>query len=388
MKPREILDSFSTTLLQDERILSAPERALLTTLLHHTKMSAAVNRETQEAVRAVIASAVGETIARRAFSVLGENIVEQILENSPLSNETDGSQTGEIYAVQPQPPGVRKPEPATPASTPGQPQPPGSQPQPPGVRTPTPPQPQPPGTTPPQPQPPGAPMKTPGQPQPPGAVTTTVVSQTGTEVADRPAILPAKCVVLDEFLAPQELDQLMGFALEHEIEFRASEVVSPTAAGGVINYEHRRSRVLMDLAQYQDLMLKRIRTVLPQVLEKLGMEQVPIAGVEAQITASGDGDFFCFHSDNGSQKVANRFLTFVYFFQREPRQFVGGELRIHDARLEGDQYVSEGTYQTILPQQNRIVFFPCELMHEVTPVECPSGLFADSRFTLNGWLLQ
>jgi hypothetical protein len=410
MKPREILDSFSTTLMQDERILSAPERALLTTLLNHTKTNTSVNRETQEAVRAVIAGAVGETIARRAFSVLGENIVEQILENSPLSTDTD-NHTAEIHTVrpqptldnpgqpqppgsQPQPPGVRRPayEPASPGKNP-----PSPQPQPPGKPAPSP-QPQPPGNPPsPQPQPPGQlPMKSPDQPQPPGSqphppggsVKTRVVSQADTEVVDRPATLSAKCVVLDEFLAPQEVDQLTRFTLEHEGEFRASEVVSPTAAGGVINYEHRRSCVLMNLGPHQDLILERIRTVLPKVLNELGMEQVPIAGVEAQITASGDGDFFRFHSDNGSERVANRYLTFVYFFQREPRPFVGGELRIHDASLDGDQYVSDGACQTIVPQQNQIVFFPCELLHEVTPVECSSGLFADSRFTLNGWLLR
>lgn len=227
------------------------------------------------------------------------------------------------------------------------------------------------------------------QPQPPGkGVRTNVVSRASVGIAARPAVLAAKCVVLDEFLAPQELDQLMRFSLDHETDFRASEVVSLTAEGGVINDEHRRSRVLMDLAQHQDLMLERIRTVLPQVLQKLGMEEISIAGVEAQITASNDGDFFHFHSDNGSEKVAGRYLTFVYFFQREPRQFQGGELRIHDSQLAGDEYVSEGSYQTIAPQQNQIVFFPCELMHEVTEVKCPSRLFADSRFTLNGWLLR
>ena len=133
-------------------------------------------------------------------------------------------------------------------------------------------------------------------------------------------------------------------------------------------------------------MLDRIKPVLPQVLQTLGMEEFSITNVELQVTASNDGDFFRFHSDNGSDPVASRHLTFVYFFHRESRQFEGGELRIHDARLEDDTYVSEGSYQTIVPQQNQIVFFPCELLHEITPVNCPSGQFADSRFTLNGWL--
>jgi hypothetical protein len=130
-----------------------------------------------------------------------------------------------------------------------------------------------------------------------------------TAVAERPPVLPAQCVVLDEFLAPQELMELTRFTLEHESDFSASEVVSPNVDSGVINYEHRRSRVLMDLAQYQDLMLERIKAVLPQVLDQLGMEEFSIAGVEAQITASNDGDFFHFHSDNGSERVASRLFT-------------------------------------------------------------------------------
>jgi SM-20-related protein len=412
MTPKQILDSFSETLMRDERILSAPERALVATLLQHAKAATAENPEMQESVRAVIASAVGETVAQRAFAVLGGSIVERILEGSSLAlSDSAGLRTSDIYAGpktpgQPQPPGTPLRTPGVPG-TPGQPQPPGSPLRTPGVPG-TPGQPQPPGTplrtpgvpgTPGQPQPPGvrAPQKeplretppvapSPKQPQPPGAVRTTVISETSAAIADRPAALPAQCMVLDEFLAPQELAELMRFTLEHESDFSASEVISPSADGGVVNYEHRRSRVLMDLAQHQDVMLERIKAVLPQVLDRLGMEEFSIAGVEAQVTASNDGDFFHFHSDNGSDRVASRHLTFVYFFHREPRQFEGGELWIHDAHLEDGNYVSEGSYQTIVPQQNQIVFFPCELLHEITPVDCSSQLFADSRFTLNGWL--
>jgi SM-20-related protein len=390
MTPKQILDSFSETLMQDERILSAQERALLAALLQHARSSTNENPETQAAVRAVIASAVGETVAQRAFAVLGGSIVERILEGSPLSTTDSkpgsGTYTAKKDPGQPQPPGVRAPqkEPSEPLRetppAPGQPQPPGLP-----LRTPRVPAPGTPG---------------PGQPQPPGvkapdkathsathSVRTHEVAETGIAVAERPEVLPGKCVVLDEFLAPQELDELTRFTLDHEADFIASEVISPAAdGGGIVNYEHRRSRVLMDLAQHQDRVLERIKAVLPQVLQTLGMEEFSIADVEVQVTASNDGDFFRFHSDNGSDRAASRHLTFVYFFHREPRQFEGGELRIHDARLEEGNYVCEGSYQTIVPQQNQIVFFPCELLHEITPVNCPSGRFADSRFTLNGWL--
>lgn len=383
MTPKQILDSFSQTLMQDERILSARERELLHDLLRHAETAAGEDFENQKRVRTVIASAVGETVAQRAFAVLGGSIVERILESRPASTSDARNGHGiemDAIAKNPQPPGA--PMPPAPHN-----------PQPPGVVVPHhkpphkpehPRDPQPPSEPQRNPQPPGTPLR---NPQPPGqALNSAVISETRVVVCQRPDTLPAQCVILDEFLAPQELESLTRFALEHELEFTASEVVAPTAEQGVIDYEHRRSRVLTALGRYEKLLMGRIKMVLPQVLQRLGMEEFDIAGVETQITASNDGDFFRFHSDNGSDRVAARHLTFVYFFHHEPRQFEGGELRIHDARLEQDRYISAGSYQEIVPRQNQIVFFPCELLHEITPVKCPSGLFADSRFTLNGWL--
>ena len=427
MTPKQLLDSFSETLMRDERILSAQEGALVATLLQHARTASGENQETQEAVRAVIASAVGETVAQRAFAVLGGSIVERILDGGtmPLADSIVARAT-DIFAgpkspSRPQTPGKAPQPPGGQMRTPKEPQPPSQGPHPPGVKAPhkapqppsgpmrTPGEPQPPsqGPHPPgviAPQPPGGPMRTPGEPQPPSdapgpgvkvplrdpqppsLIRTTVTSETSAAVAERPSILPAQCVILDEFLAPQELEELTCFTIAHEGDFSASEVVSPSADGGIVNYEHRRSRVFMDLAHHRGVMLARIKTVLPQVLDELGMEEFSIADVEAQVTASNDGDFFHFHSDNGSDRVAARHLTFVYFFHREPRQFEGGELRIHDAGWEEGAYVSQGSYQTIVPRQNQIVFFPCELLHEITPVNCASQLFADGRFTLNGWL--
>lgn len=371
MTPKQILDSFSETLMLDERILSAQERALVANLLQHAKTAAGAKPETHEAVRAVIASAIGETVAQRAFSVLGGSIVERIIESSSLpAGDPAGGRT-ELTRDRKQ---TKSPD--RPFSTLGTPTPPGPQPQHPGT-------PQPmkvPGTSPTSPSP--AP-----QPQHPGgAITRKVVTGSSLAAAERPEVLRANCVVLDEFLSPQDLEQLTRFTLDHEADFQSSEVYSPSVEKGVINDDFRRSRVLMELGEQQDMILARIKSALPQVLDRLGMKEFTIAGVEAQITASNDGDFFRFHNDNGSEGVAYRHLTFVYFFHREPRQFEGGELRIHDGHLQDGDYVSDGSYQTIAPRQNQIVFFPCEQLHEITAVKCPSQLFADSRFTLNGWL--
>jgi hypothetical protein len=45
MTPKQILDSFSETLMRDERILSAQERALITTLLQHAKDASGGSQE-------------------------------------------------------------------------------------------------------------------------------------------------------------------------------------------------------------------------------------------------------------------------------------------------------------------------------------------------------
>lgn len=378
-------------------------------LLQNSRAVSGSDLQTQSAVSAAIARSVGETVAQRAFTLLGSSIVEQILARSGMpagTEETLFATTVEARAPQPpnpvkapQPPNTA-PQPPNPAKAP---QPPNTAPQPPNPAK----APQPPNPTPPPgpkaPQPPN-PASRPKAPQPPNALhpqhdsrplsvpvqsvgeQSQVNSSSSVGVLDSPEMVRAPCVVLDEFLAPQEAEELISYTLQREAEFQSSELVSPSGEPGMIDSDHRRSRVLMDLGKHEEIILDRIRGVLPRVLERLGMEQFPVTQVEAQITASNDGDFFRAHSDDSEEIIASRRITFVYFFHGEPRPFEGGELRLHDSHREGGQQVSSGTYQTVVPQQNQIVFFPCSLLHEITPLECRSRAFADSRFTLNGWL--
>jgi Rps23 Pro-64 3,4-dihydroxylase Tpa1-like proline 4-hydroxylase len=216
----------------------------------------------------------------------------------------------------------------------------------------------------------------------PEAVQTAQLNSSGrVGVSESPVLVRSVSVILDEFLAPHELDELIAYTLQHENDFQNSEVISPSGEPGVLDFSHRRSRVLMDLGKYEEIILERIRGVFPRVLNQLEVEEFPITHVEAQITASNDGDFFAIHSDDAQETIASRRVTFVYFFHREPRPFEGGELCLYDSP-GGDKR----GYQTIVPQQNQIVFFPCSVSHEITRVACPSKAFADSRFTLNGWL--
>ncbi|MGA9907307.1 MAG: 2OG-Fe(II) oxygenase [Candidatus Sulfotelmatobacter sp.] len=370
MTAKQILDSFSETLMRDERILSPQERELLMSLLQNSRAVSSSDPQTQSAVTAAIARAVGETVAQRAFALLGSSIVEQILARSGMPAATE--ETMLAATVQ-----SRAPQPPNPAPSPG-------------PKAPQPPNP--------------APSPGPKAPQPPNALhpqhdvrtlsapvqrvgeQSQIDSGSSVGILDSPEMVRAQCVVLDEFLAPEELEELVSYTLQREAEFQSSELVSPSGEPGMIDCDHRRSRVLMDLGKHEEVILERIRGVLPRVLDQLGMERFPVTQVEAQITASNDGDFFRAHSDDSEEIIASRRITFVYFFHSEPRHFEGGELRLHDSHGKGQGQVSSGSYQTVVPQQNQIVFFPCSLLHEITPVECRSRAFADSRFTLNGWL--
>jgi Rps23 Pro-64 3,4-dihydroxylase Tpa1-like proline 4-hydroxylase len=204
-------------------------------------------------------------------------------------------------------------------------------------------------------------------------------------VAEIPEVLPAECVILEEFLAPAELDALRQYVFDHEADFQLSEVISPGVTGGIVDHEYRRSRVLLNLGSHRAVVVNRIQSCWPRILSRLEHATFVASEVEVQITASNDGDFFRWHSDNSHEVNAPREITFVYFFHREPKNFRGGELRIYDSRWENGAYVPMENYRTVVPQQNQMVLFASSLAHEITPVECSSQAFADSRFTVNGW---
>lgn len=290
------------------------------------------------------------------------------------SLENLGSQRGAYPQVPPPVPSSRQaPQPTL---TPGPPAP-----RPPAPRLPAP------RPTAPTPRPSPMPAPTP-RPSPRPSPKPALRTESGVSaVTTRPGSLPARFMVVDNFLPRHELDELAQYALAHKPEFRLSEVV-PTVGASSIDYDFRRSRVLMKLGKHEARIVNRMKARMPQVLKKVAHKVFPIAKVDAQITASNNGDFFKMHSDSGERELASREITFVYFFHREPKAFRGGELRIYDSRLENGEYVSAGSYQAIEPKRNRIVFFPSELLHEVMPVACASKAFVDSRFTLNGWFLR
>jgi Rps23 Pro-64 3,4-dihydroxylase Tpa1-like proline 4-hydroxylase len=193
-------------------------------------------------------------------------------------------------------------------------------------------------------------------------------------------------VVLEEFLAPTELASVMQFTLDNESRFTPSVVLGAGDTQGRVDAAQRRSQVLDQPGPLEQLFRERIERALPAVLQRLGLPAATPERIDVQITATNDGGFFRAHIDNSTERFRSRKVSFVYFFEKEPTPFTGGELRIFDLRSFDEQARRGARYTEIQPAQNQIVFFPSSYLHEIALVECPSGAFADSRFTVNGWI--
>jgi hypothetical protein len=177
---------------------------------------------------------------------------------------------------------------------------------------------------------------------------------------------------------------LLDHVLSREAEFQAATVVPTGATAPAVNPTVRRARTVDGLGKYEGTFVERLKAELQPALEKLGHKAFPIGNIEIQVTASNDGDYFRLHHDTGAEDT--REISFVYFFHREPRRFSGGELRLYPTRMIEGRMTPADRAHTLSPRQDTIVFFPSKNEHEVLPVRVPSRAFADSRFTVNGWI--
>jgi hypothetical protein len=181
------------------------------------------------------------------------------------------------------------------------------------------------------------------------------------------------------FLGSQR-QELLDFVLGQEQSFRAATVAQGDARA--VNEAVRRARILDSLGAFEGAFVDHLKEQLPWALDRLGHPEFPFGRIEVQATASNHGDYFRLHQDGGPD--ATREISFVYFLHDEPRRFSGGELRICRTRWIDGRLTPR---DLILPPQGEtLVFFPSRQAHEVLPVDVPSQAFADSRFTVNGWI--
>ncbi len=179
---------------------------------------------------------------------------------------------------------------------------------------------------------------------------------------------PPPSISIPGFLGARR-EPLLDFALARESDFQAATVTLGAGARAVVEGV-RRARILHTLGAFEEDFLRSLKAHVEPAQVRLAQPAFSIGRIEAQITASNDGDYFRRHQDGGYDDT--RQISYVYFLHSEPRRFQGGELRVLD--------------QTVQPEGDTLILFPSISAHEVLPLSVPSRAFRDSRFTVNGWI--
>ncbi len=193
------------------------------------------------------------------------------------------------------------------------------------------------------------------------------------------ALIRHPIVCLDGFLGGSEVAWLLELVLAAKSRFVSSQISDRKE-------DYRQSLAMPAPDELRQLMVGKIRAAMPEVMPQLRLGQFAVGEIDCQVTANVDGSFFKVHTDAGANETYKRQYTYVYYFNREPKGFTGGELRIYDDTLRNGKLARTESFQTVEPRHNSIVFFQAAVMHEVMPVSVPSKQFGDSRFTVNGWI--
>lgn len=189
------------------------------------------------------------------------------------------------------------------------------------------------------------------------------------------------------FLGEELRQKLLQYVLENESRFAPTLI---GADGGKQVDSYRKSLRLEDVGDFQDVFWSKTNEGVQSWTRELGVTDFEISALELELIAHGDGAFYKRHVDmftgNARNPNGDRALTMVYYFHREPKAFDGGALRLYPKL--GMNRPDAGEFIDVQPDQDKAALFSSWMAHEVMPVSCPSGQFADSRFALNCWMLS
>lgn len=185
------------------------------------------------------------------------------------------------------------------------------------------------------------------------------------------------------FLGPALAARLLGFAIDNESSFRPSGVGGKLGEG--VDSSVRVSLLLQKFGALKQEVREVMQAGAPEFIKALRVTSFDVMKVEMEMAAHRDGAFYGRHVDTvfGDPDDTNdRLVSGVYYFHQEPKRYSGGALRLYAFGPGSDRY------EDIVPEHDSLVVFPSWAAHEVLPIACPSGRFADSRFALNCWFLR
>lgn len=190
-------------------------------------------------------------------------------------------------------------------------------------------------------------------------------------------------VRIEQFLPAEQQAWLWATVGDPATEFFAGAVKG--AGGETTNPNARTAQIMRRAGPVKQWFMGLVESAAGEaVLARLGMKPFEVGMRELQITRHYDGAHFRMHRDTGPAHPA-RYLSYIYYFHREPRPFDGGDLLLFDQNTEGRR--SELlAFSRIAPSHNSLLLFPSDRLHSVSRVTSASNDLLDARWTVNGWL--
>jgi Rps23 Pro-64 3,4-dihydroxylase Tpa1-like proline 4-hydroxylase len=189
-------------------------------------------------------------------------------------------------------------------------------------------------------------------------------------------------LVIDGFLGEVAADSLLAQIIASEANFAPSTVRTAEAAAqdaGFRSSLRLPGRVGVELDAFKSAVLARFE----EFCAGTGVAEFPVFHTECSVVAHRAGDFYKRHIDTRTGDPATlghhvRVLSCVYYLNRRPQAFSGGELAFYP--------LGNAEPVIVTPQHDRLAVFPAFVPHEVLPITSPSSQFADARFSINCWL--
>jgi predicted 2-oxoglutarate/Fe(II)-dependent dioxygenase YbiX len=207
-----------------------------------------------------------------------------------------------------------------------------------------------------------------------------LASEASPELPVVPPQTPA--LIIDEFLPAKSNSWLLSFIRSNRHRF------SPAKTGGQLA-EARTGQAMDQVPELRELMMLQILPLLPAICSQFHLTYSVVENFECQVTSYGEGDFYRPHIDlvdlpdaapGAAHQGAQRLVSYAYYLHAMPKKYTGGDLTIFET-ADGVE-----TPTTIESKNNRIVFFPSNVLHEVTPVSMADGDLESSRLSVNGWI--
>jgi Rps23 Pro-64 3,4-dihydroxylase Tpa1-like proline 4-hydroxylase len=189
-------------------------------------------------------------------------------------------------------------------------------------------------------------------------------------------------------LGADYVQALLKYVVDREDDFQTGGMHNRLTGKLFVDPKMRVSSYLNDLGAFGDRIKALVMAVAAPALKGLNLNEPTVEPKEFAITAYPDGGYIGEHIDTLTGPGSVRILSCVYYFAATPHRFSGGGLRLYgfpQRSLAGTE-PARPPFVELAPETDSLIFFPSWLRHEVLPVHVPSGVWAESRFTINCWI--